>query len=343
MKKFAAALVLSTAAAGAFATNVPPGCRETPQYPNGTPECFPTTPTTPPVVVTTPVTVNTPVTVKTPVTVNAPVSVKTPVTVNTPVSVTDNSEISQTATADATASVVDKSQNNSGAAATGNVTTIDNHSRYRAAAHAASPNAASIVSDGSCKTGISVATGVGTVDVTVGGSIAFNTGWSEECAAHEVRKLELQSNIVREQNLRASGNPVDSALAHEQAIATSPAYREGTKMLRQRIETLGGNSQNPFEARQGDARLMGLNVVVRKPVQTTILAPAPASVAVAPSPNVNVSVYNCAATNKAPAAARTMTTAPATAVSTGCSAAEIAAALAAEQAKKTAPVGVAKP
>ena len=209
---------------------------------------------------------------------------------------------------------------------------------YRAAANRAAPDAAAVISDGTCKTGWSVSAGVGTLDVNAGGSVAVNNGWSDPCAKHEMDKLEATGNIVRETNLRASENPVDNALAHEQAKAGSAAYRTGTAVLEKRIETLGGASDKPLEVRQGDGRLLGLNVVVKKPVQTTIVAPAPAPVPAPQGASAMVLNFTCATEKAAPAPVRRAAApaAPAAPVATGCSAAEIAEAVKRAQAAPTA-------
>lgn len=200
--------------------------------------------------------------------------------------VTDNSRTQQTVTDNSSTqqNVTDRSQNNS--AASGNNVNITDSSRtiYKQAANRAAPDAAAIIGDGTCKTGTSVSLGLGTVDVTLGGAVA-STDWtegSEKCGKHELKKLEVATDAARESVLRASENPVDNALAHEQAKASSTAYAAASTALEARVNKMSQNGQ-PVEIKAGEwQKLAGLNVVVRKPTVVTVTAPVAAAPAPAP-------------------------------------------------------------
>ncbi|MFN3826032.1 MAG: hypothetical protein ACK4NR_00230 [Micavibrio sp.] len=176
--------------------------------------------------------------------------------------------------------VVDNSTNDSNAIsgsqsqASGN--NVNFNSVYKAAANRAAPDAAAVIGDGTCKTGVSISLGVGTLDTNVGGSVAFNTGWNEKCADHELKRLEKAADADREFALRNSGDPINQALAHEQARQNSAAYDGASSALEGRINEMSQNGQ-PVEVKEGQwHKLGGFNVVIRKQPVVTVTPPAPA-------------------------------------------------------------------
>ncbi|QQG36906.1 MAG: hypothetical protein HYS17_03805 [Micavibrio aeruginosavorus] len=187
--------------------------------------------------------------------------------------VVDNSRTQQT--------VIDGSQNNSSAQASGN--NVNFNSVYKAAANRAAPDAAAVIGDGTCKTGISLSLGVGTLDTNVGGSVAFNTGWNKECAAHELHRLEKAADADRENALRRSDDPLDRALAHEQARQNSAAYDSASVALESRINDMAKDGK-PVEVGKGEwHKLGGFNLVVKQPKPTVVTVTAPAPAAAAPA------------------------------------------------------------
>jgi hypothetical protein len=127
------------------------------------------------------------------------------------------------------------------------------------------------------------------MDVNVGGSLAWKT-WSKDsqkCGDHEQKMKQIDADISREASLRASDNPVDNALAHEQAKASSDAYKAGDAALTARVNTLTENGAKPLDINQNDGhKLMGYGAInIRKPVVTTVTPP---STGTACAPIVNV-------------------------------------------------------
>lgn len=176
--------------------------------------------------------------------------------------------------------VVDNSTNDSNAVsgstsqASGN--NVNFNSVYKAAANRAAPDAAAVIGDGTCKTGVSISLGVGTLDTNVGGSVAFNTGWNKECADHELKRLEKAADADREHGLRSSNDPINQALAHEQARQNSAAYDNASSALEGRINEMSQGGQ-PVEVKEGQwHKLGGFNVVIRKQPVVTVTPPAPA-------------------------------------------------------------------
>ncbi len=146
------------------------------------------------------------------------------------------------------------------------------------------------------------------------GSLGFgrNNSWNKDCAAHEVGMQDRRFDFGREMNMRASNDPVDRALAHNQALATSPAYRLATETLARNLQDAGATATAPktLEAGQWHS-LVGLPVVVNQPVPAAAPAPAPGpvfnnTVTAVPA----AAVLPASATEPAPVAA--CTAAPAT-------------------------------